>query len=595
MTEMSHGERAAAAAKEIAQERYLAQKEQDRHWRSKALAYEATEAERKEAASRTGGSDVSADSAPADDNGAHDKPTKASRDVRATPGDARDSLDVNSKPDKASNNLATEDGHSEQQNFADTTKTADVIGSTHATEDGHVKRKTPNIHSEVANNPYRGFTQGIQAERRVGESSNALTGSALYDASVSAYASPMNIERSDNTAQSLVGTVQDSVLTPSGTTTMAAQEETKIHPTITPTNPLLEQSRSETLVTLCSVIQTATSSYNSNNQAWFQDLDFLFMCWWQWIYRDGEAIWDNVSTTEIVSFARFASKVHDLVQRQHRHVTNEMKEVCGYMVIKRAKAEGELRNEAERARIKAENQARINEEEQARIRGEEQGRIRDENRQRAIHIAQMQKQEPPQTPRIEKDEDDLYGNSPRGEASLNAFKESRKIGLAESQSNTAKEMQQASEQDLEAALRARIERPEAQPEPAIQQQPATGTFKFVQQASVPDATSQHSPRYPVGLLNKLDKTTPNNIRSRKRNTKNAQTQLWTPRGITEALSMQWTREDITPDENRHPLPASQNGEANLMLIRVWLEQEQRYRRWPSTLAQGACNHQRGRN
>jgi hypothetical protein len=108
--------------------------------------------------------------------------------------------------------------------------------------------------------------------------------------------------------------------------------------------------------------------------------------------------------------------------------------------------------------------------------------------------------------------------------------------------------------------------------PTSQQQPVATPFLSAQQASDSNATTQQSPRYPVSLLQKFGKTKRNNTGSERHNTNNAQTQLWTPRSVTEALSMKWTREDITPDEDHHPLPTSQNDEANLVLIRTWLEQ-----------------------
>jgi hypothetical protein len=194
MTEMSVRERVAAADREAAQERYLAQKEQDLYWRTKAFVYEVAKAERKqEATSRTGSSGVSADSAPANESSVHDIPSGA--------------------------NSATADGHSERQKLANTTKTTDTIGSTHATEDGHNERKKLNINPEVAN--YRGHTQATQIEMPVGENSNALTGTALYNASMPAYASPMDVEPPVTTSQPLPGAAQDYDYTLAGNTSSA--------------------------------------------------------------------------------------------------------------------------------------------------------------------------------------------------------------------------------------------------------------------------------------------------------------------------------------------------------------------------------------
>jgi hypothetical protein len=49
-------------------------------------------------------------------------------------------------------------------------------------------------------------------------------------------------------------------------------------------------------------------------------------------------------------------------------------------------------------------------------------------------------------------------------------------------------------------------------------------------------------------------------------------QWWTPHDTTEAQEMNWTYQDIEPTDNHRPLSTSTDDEANLVLIKTWLEQ-----------------------
>ena len=507
MTEMSAGERAAAADKEIAEERYQARKEEDLLWRSKALAHEAAEAERKqEATSKTGDSAILAEIPTTYVNSAYKGLTHANENLRATSEDAPTSPYVYPlTAEKASNTFATENGNSEQSKLTDTTKTADTIGSSHATEDGHNRRKLLNIDSDVANNQYRLRTEAIKAERPLDGGSNALAGTALENASAADYASPMDfgnpmkpqgplsqepLTREPLTHEPpilppltpqpltyvprtadlnnfygppdgdtstvhegmvapnppLTGEVQDYNYTSAGTTTMVAEGGVNNGSTNAPANPLLEGNYFEAWKLLALWLKDLHLRYDPDvsDRAWSQDVDVVFTYWSQWMTLGNTDIWNHVSRVRVLEFAEAASGSYHLFNELFGGVTSEMEDV--YTNMKAVKKF---------------------------LEKEEKARIDEEERNRTIFMAHIPQQQRPQTPPVQENDEDLYGNSPRGAAHLEATRAARKTAKEEAQSTAISEVVMAvgpaTGQGSDAYSRAEIENKNAQLGPAVQQ------------------------------------------------------------------------------------------------------------------------------
>ena len=175
---------------------------------------------------------------------------------------------------------------------------------------------------------------------------------------------------------------------------------------------------------------------------------------------------------------------------------------------------------------------------------------------------------------------------------------------------------QAAAQKSEADSRMDVEVLDAQPNPDVQQQPVTEATNNMQQASTSSAVIGRPPPTPTtGVLRRLRKTQQNNGgngKNGKRNRDRPRPVVEPPKPVveppspvaeapkpptpprardmftasikghdiewltlhdtTEALDLNWTYQDINPHGNHHPLSTSKSDEANLVLVKTWLEQ-----------------------
>lgn len=308
------------------------------------------------------------------------------------------------------------------------------------------------------------------------------------------------------------GGAQDSEYTPAGDTTVVLEEQSNAEAVSVPANPLLELTHSEALETLVSWIKRLVATYDAETSGliWFRDLNLVFTYWSQWLDRDGLSILSPVQCRDVTDFANFAFRAGTWIEGRFGEVTQEVENVCQRMDVAKGLAE-----EQEQARIREEQrhaeeqeQARINEEQrQQQIhiaqmqqqqqsleaeKQEEQARISEEQRQEAIRMVQAQQQQQPQNPPTEDDDEGLYGNDARGEASQQAFIAARKMERAKAESVVANEAKpeatQTTEQNNEADSVINEDGQNTQVESAVHQQPTREASEPRKQASASRAT-----------------------------------------------------------------------------------------------------------